>query len=247
MLSKLKLCCVFVALAAFTIGQAMATGTPTPPTPSPQPTTSTSSAEAAAAAAAKAKAGASASAQQGQQQGQGQDQGQQQTGGTLSDSSSSSSRMYVLPSPVFTPPMAAVQCPTPRIENRALSIGWGFLSVARGDTITDDCTAIAMRNAYVEQCQYASAKQVQDLLSARALPGFKASGTVYLDLTRAECDALRAPPPAPTEVRYITILPTPDVKLHPVPAKPAKKRVRTAIPCEREQVAKQVWQCKAKR
>lgn len=143
--------------------------------------------------------------------------------------------------------MAAVQCPTPRIENRALSVGWGFLSVARGDTTTDDCTAITMRNAYIEQCQYASAKQAQDLLTARALPGFKASGTVYLDLTRAECDALKAPPPAPAEVRYVTILPTPEVKLPQVPAKPAKKRVRTAIPCEKEQVEKKVWQCKAKR
>lgn len=232
MLSRFKLCCVFAALCVSVTGHALAITPPSDPVPTPTPTSSPSSTSAAeASATSSAQAGATANAQQaqGQQQGQGQGQSQSSTGGTMSDSSSSRFNAYALPAPVFTPPMARVECPTPRIENRAFSVGWGFVSAARGDTTTDDCTAIALRNAYVEQCQYASAKQVQDLLTAKVLPGFKSSTVVYLDLTQGECTALKAPPlpPAPPQIIYVPAAAAPAASAPP-PAPPVvrKKVVR---------------------
>ncbi len=149
--------------------------------------------------------------------------------------------MYVLPAPVFTPPMAAVDCPAGvDITNEALAIGWNAVSAARGHTDNSACVLITLRNAYVEQCQFASAKQVQDLLTAKMLPGFAASSTVYLDLTLAECDALHAPPKAET-----VFLPVPQVVLPEVKAKP-RKRVHTVLPCERMLMESKTWQCKPK-
>lgn len=231
MLSRFKLCCVYAALCVVASSQAMAITPPSDPPPSPTPAPATSAdAHATASATANSQAGAAANAQQaqGQQQGQGQGQSQSSTGGTMSDSSSSRFNAYALPAPVFTPPMARVECPTPRIENRAISVGWGFVSAARGDTTTDDCTAIALRNAYVEQCQYASAKQVQDLLTAKVLPGFKSSTVVYLDLTQGECTALKAPPlpPAPPQIIYVPAPTAPAASATPAPAVVKKKVVK---------------------
>lgn len=223
MLSKFKLCCVFAALCVSVSGRALAITPPSDPPPAVTPTSTSSSA-------AVATSAATAQQAQGQQQQQGQGQGQSQsfTGGTMSDSSSSRFSAYALPAPAFTPPMARVECPTPRIENRAISVGWGFVSAARGDTTTDDCTAIALRNAYVEQCQYASAKQVQDLLTARVLPGFKSSTVVYLDLTQGECTALKAPPlaPAPPQIIYVPAAAAPAASAPPAPVVVRKKVVK---------------------
>jgi hypothetical protein len=213
-----------------------ATNWPTCTPASPAPSTSTSST-----ASATAAADASAAQHQGQHQGQQQNAVGIGQGGNVSDASSFSSHMYVLPAPVFTPPMAAVDCPAGvSITNDAASIGWNFASVAHGRTDNSDCVLIALRNAYVEQCQYASAKQVQDLLTAKLLPGFKSSGTAYLDLTRAECDALKLPP-LPTQPTLIYV---PTVEL---PVVKPRKRVKTVLPCERVLAPGQTWQCKAKK
>ncbi len=140
--------------------------------------------------------------------------------------------MYVLPAPVFTPPMAAVECPAGvKISNEAVALGWNFVSAARGSTDNSDCVLIVIRNAYVEQCQYASAKQVQDGIASKHLAGFERSKTVYLDLTQAECTAFKAPP-VTVRTEYITIAPAPAValsKVAPAP-KPAKRHKTVLVP-----------------
>jgi hypothetical protein len=268
MLSKFKLCAVFAALAIIAATNAQATGTPTPPPATPAPTTITSGAAAGAAAGAVsgsrsdavsnsgAAAGANAtggSATGGNaaggsaRQGQGQAQRQAATSGasiTDNGSTSTENSMYVLPSPVFTPPMAAVNCPAGvEITNEAFSLGWSAISAARGHTDNSACVLITLRNAYVEQCQYASAKQVQDLLTAKMLPGFVASGTAYLDLTRGECDALRAPvaPVVRTETVYISV---PAPAAAPV-AVPPKKRIRTVFPVKKCKPAAALPACRS--
>lgn len=178
-------------------------------------------------------------ARQGQHQGQSQSAAGTGTGTGGSANDNSSSHLYVLPAPVFTPPMAAVQCPNARIKTRAWAIGWNFISASSGDTDSDDCTALMLRNAYVEECQYASAKQVQDRLSAKVLADFKPSTTFYLDLTREECMALKSPRPV-VETRYVMI-DVPKVTLPVVPAKPKKRAA--AKPCTK--VLAPSWQCKA--
>jgi hypothetical protein len=227
MISKAKLCAVYAILAALTITEVHANGSP-PTAPSPGPAT------ASADASAGASAGASSSQRQGQQQAQGQ--GQSAEVNSANNFGGDSSRLYVFPAPVFVPPMAAVQCPAGvRVSNEAAAIGWNFASIAKGSTDNSDCVLIMLRNAYVEQCQYQSAKQVQDLLTAKHLPGFKASGTVYLDLTRAECDALKTPViERKQELVYVPVPALPrasEAASAPAPAKPRHKTVFKAPKC----------------
>lgn len=211
MISRLRISLVLALAIGFAASQACANGSP-PPTPTPSPPVS-------------ATAGSDASARQGQQQGQQQGQAQQaNSGASISQGSDSfRSSLWVLPAPVFTPPMAAIDCPAGvKITNEAAAIGWNFASVARGSTDNSDCVLIAVRNAYVEQCQYGSAKQVQDGIASKHLAGFERSKTVYLDLTHKECSDLRAPP-VTVRTEYV-YLPSPVVELPKV--KPAPKPVK---------------------
>lgn len=200
---------------------AHATSTPPkaepPAAPAPSSTaTSISQAAAQAAAAAAAKAGASATATGGaatsavgdvapQQTVGGQSMGGQSIGG---DSVSSRAWSLFAQPPAFTPPMAPIAGCAPVITQEAAS-GWlivGGASKASAKTDPTDCTLIALRNAKVEACQYASAKQIEDLLTAKLLPGFKASaGEGFVDLDTRACAALKAPPKPEPELRYVTI------------------------------------------
>jgi hypothetical protein len=140
--------------------------------------------------------------------------------------------------PAFTPPMAPIAGCAPVITQEATS-GWlilGGLSTATGKTDPTDCTLIALRNAKVEQCQYASAKQIEDLLTAKLLPGFKpgpADG--FTDLEPRACATLKAPPKPEAEIRYISAFapPTPPAACEKAPApKPGKAtggKAKTAI------------------
>lgn len=214
------------ALAACAAGfwpiVAHATSTPPkaepPAAPAPSSTaTSSSQAAAQAAAAAAAKAGASATGGTAtsavgdvapQQTVGGQSMGGQSIGG---DSVSSRAWSLFAQPPAFTPPMAPIAGCAPVITQEAAS-GWlivGGASKASAKTDPTDCTLIALRNAKVDQCQYASAKQIEDLLTAKLLPGFKPSTVEFADLAPAACAALKAPPKPEPEVRYVTAFPPP--------------------------------------
>lgn len=165
-------------------------------------------------------AGGNAAQKQGQQQQQGQ-------AATLNNSDNSRSGYYVLPGPVWTPPMAKVDCPTPKIENRSLAVGWGLFSIARGDTITDDCMGYLLHNTLIDQCQYASAKQVRDEMIKKLYPGFNPTkpNERLIDYTPDECasakrlQAFGPPPPAPVTNNYITNTTTPPPACPPAPVK----------------------------
>jgi hypothetical protein len=171
-------------------------------------------------------------------------QGQEaNSGATITDNSnggSFKSNMWVLPAPVFTPPLPMiVGCPGANIEQFAAAIGWSFASIAKASVNTDNCTAITLYNSYVATCKYASAQQVLDLLSAKILPGFKRADIILVDLDAAKCNALLAPVTNITNVRYETINTLPAPRPTVVPK---KRKVVAKPPCQR--VLSTVWQCK---
>lgn len=246
-----------LAVAFLLASAAQANSNPPPPAASPTSSTSLSASEAAAAAAAKAQAGAQAGAKAVGTGGK--SNATANTGASTSNSSagggggggggsvsSGDNNLFVLPSPVFTPPMAPVDCPAGvDITNEAFSLGWSAVSAARGHTDNSACVLITLRNSYVDQCQYASAKQVQDLLTAKLLPGFKSSGTRYIDLTTAECAALKAPPVQKAVAAPEPMAPVVYVDMPADPPKAApKKRVRTD--CDRVLAPGMTWQCRPK-
>jgi hypothetical protein len=117
--------------------------------------------------------------------------------------SNSDSNLYVLPAPVFVPPMAALPCPAAQIEQEAVAGGWNFFSFSKGRTDTRDCTAIIVINSLIDRCQYGRAQQALDLLAVRALPGFQVAAAGYPDLTPKECAMVKAPPAPPAPVAPI--------------------------------------------
>lgn len=114
--------------------------------------------------------------------------------GSISDNSRSNSRFnaWMFPPPVFTPAMAAVQCPSAQVNNMAVSVLWSAVSYAEGSTDTSDCTLIQVRNAMAAQCKFRSAKQIDDLLVKKYLPAYQPSKAqeTETDLTSIECELL---------------------------------------------------------
>lgn len=184
---------------------------PTPVPPTPAPTTPSSNAAATAAAAANSSAasksastsqaaGGNASAAGGKSDASssasgGTANGSQQLSGVGNDNSSTSFRALALslPSPVFTPPMPLASCPQANVEQEAHAVGWNFYSQAHGSVNTDNCTAIIVYNAMLEQCQYESAQYVLDALMVKVIPGFKGKSQSGLNLTPQQCHDLKAP------------------------------------------------------
>ena len=152
--------------------------------------TSTNKADAAAAAAARAKAGAKASSTSHS------GVGDVSQGLTTGDDRSRFLSL-VLPPPAYTAPMAPIDGCAAEVTQEAGSITLlGSRATARTDPTV--CHVLAIRNAKVEACHFASAKHVEDLLLAKLLPGYQANPLVLSDLSPAECAALKAPPlPAP--------------------------------------------------
>jgi hypothetical protein len=150
------------------------------------------------------------------------------TGGTssLADNSMYNSRSWALSiaTPVFTPPMAPIACPSANVKQMAAALGGGLIgSYAEGSTDSSDCTLIQLRNAKVETCQYASAKQIEDLLAQKYLPKYAANGKPFEDYNASECALMKAPPPAPTPIVFQEMLPPAKVPA-PKPAKKAAKK-----------------------
>lgn len=228
---------MFLMALILTPTLAHATGKPEPVTPAPTSSTSSATAASQAKAGASAKGGSANSAVGDVAPVQtvgGQSMGGQSIGG---DSVSSRAWSLFAQPPAFTPPMAPIAGCAPVITQEATS-GWlivGGASKATGKTDPTDCTLIALRNAKVEQCQYASAKQIEDMLTAKLLPGFKPSAVEFADLAPAACAALKAPQKPEPEVRYVSAFPAPAsapvasaCEKAPEPAKPAPKAAKVA-------------------
>lgn len=155
------------------------------------------------------------------------------------DQSTSSFRSYLvnLPSAVFTPPLPMSTCPQANVDQSAVAIGWNFFSHAKGSVNTDNCTAIIIYNNFLEQCKFRSAHAILNSLTLKILPGFEAEKATWLDLTPAECAALKMPvvfPPVPPVTNYVYVektCPTPAPTPKVVP-KGKKKIVKKAPrPC----------------
>lgn len=140
---------------------------------------------------------------------------------------STRSSMWVLPSPVFTPPLPMIAgCPSANVDQMAFAAGWNFISYADASVNTDNCTAVILYNQYVSTCKWHSAQQVLDLLSKKVLPGFTPSSVELVDLDKRQCDALLAPP---AEVQPVINYISNYYQNNPE-EKPAKKNQGKAIP-----------------
>jgi outer membrane protein OmpA-like peptidoglycan-associated protein len=107
----------------------------------------------------------------------------------------------------------------------------GLVSAAKSSSDPRICHLIEQRNRFERMCLFASMKQVDDLLTAELLPGFKVPETMYaisntdagyVDMTPDKCAARKPPvivvaPPAP---------PTPATA--PTPPAPAPTKVSLA-------------------
>jgi hypothetical protein len=225
------------ALALLLASQAaLANGTPTP-TPAPpvatSSSTSTSSSSAASVSSSTSSSGAKAAS--GSHSAVGDVSQGLQVGGD-----SARAWSLFLPPLAMTPPMAPIQGCAPRVTQRSTGVLVGAFSHAEGSTDPDHCTIIALRNAKVDACQYASAKQLEDLLAAKLLPEFKASQVAQLeDLSPQACAALKAPPRPEPVVNYVAPPPaaaTAPPGAAPVlaacqapPATPARPKPRKAV------------------
>lgn len=141
------------------------------------------------------------------------------------DSSDYNAWSVVLPPLASTPPMAPIQGCAPEITQSAVGFFFGIFSDAKARTDPTDCTLIALRNTKFEQCQFASAKQIEDLMLLKKLPDFKPSPAAFVDYDQAACARIKNPPPAVApvvkteyEVRYVYV----DSPL-PKAAQPKKK------------------------
>lgn len=244
-MKNLALFTLFLAVAsAATV--ASATGTPPPPPPPPPAPTPVPShhpvkvgvdvtAGAKASSSSSSLAGASSSSQATQTTSQTANQTS-----SLSDlgnsnvsvgGDSSRSNMWVLPAPVFTPPLPPIaNCPSANVDQMAIAGGWSFLSYARGSVNTDNCTAIILYNQYVSTCKWKSAQQVLDLLSRKVLPDFQQSDVELFDMTREQCNALVVNPkadPQPPVVNYVYNY----YQENPQPKPPTKVKEKATGPC----------------
>lgn len=146
--------------------------------------------------------------------------------------------------------MAKIDCPIAHIKQTADAQLWSGFSQARAETDPTDCTLIQLRNAKVETCQYATAKQIEDLMLAKHLKDFKPNtGVNFTDYNEKECAVLKAPPveKKPEAINFLYSPPldtrVPDVKLPVVtcpktPAKPPRKPSSKASPPAKCEVKK---------
>lgn len=219
--------------------------TPKPqPKPTPTPASASSNSSATAGASAGALAGAAAGAYVGSVAGGNaavEGVSSSSAGGSsdlqsaidvdaapsLTDASSHSSRAWslFLPPPAWTPPMAPVSCASANIDQSSTSLVWSGFSNATAKTDSSDCTLIQVRNAKVEACQFASAKQIEDLLVSKYLKGYQPSTVGMVDYTDKECAALKlaAMPKTEPPVNYIA-------KLDGQPAEFAKSQPAKSAP-----------------
>jgi len=115
--------------------------------------------------------------------------------------------LYVLPAPIFMPPMAPLPCPSAQITQQGVAIGWNFFSHTSGSTDTRDCTAIIVVNTLIDRCQYGRAQRALDLLAVRSLPGFEAVDAGYPDLSPKDCALIKSPPPPAKQSAALLVKP----------------------------------------
>jgi hypothetical protein len=166
---------------------------------------------------------ATAHQSQKQAQDQAQDQTQQAAGGSVSAHNGWS--LFLAPL-AATPQMAPMSGCSPDVTQQAIGVAFGAYSAATSHADPQDCTLMALRNAKVETCQYASAKAIEDLMIAKKLPDYKPSAVQFNDYAPTDCAAIKAPPkPAPV-VNYVQAPP-----VVPMCPKPAKKPARKVVGC----------------
>lgn len=142
------------------------------------------------------------------------------------DSVNSKAWSLFLPPLAFVPPMSAIAGCAPEITQSSVGVAFGAYSAANGKTDPQDCTLIQLRNAKVDACQYASAKQIEDLMLMKKLPDYRPSITQYTDLEPRDCAAVKASAVAPntTVVNFLADTPV------PMPVKTqAKKPIKKAV------------------
>lgn len=225
-------------LLTLLIGAANATGTPAPvPTPQPsanqtQSATATSTSKASVQTGARSESAAA---------------GGSATGGSVSgdtalsvagDSSDYKSLGLVLPAPASTPALPAMPTCDALTTQTAFAFGFGLFSTAEAKADPADCTLLKLRYIKELQCQYASAKQIEDLMLAKLLPGYQPTQNMGIDHTQAGCAALMNPPPVPTakpvveyQTRYIYLDPP---KLEPAKVKKKKPCPTVQQVCKKE-------------
>ena len=237
---------ILAALAlAVAASSAMAFSTPPPETPTPTTNVISNAvkstvhqsqaamAGAASKAAASSTSGASAAGGAG---GSGTasvgDVAPAQNSSLSSSTEGSRSWSLFLPPLAYVPPMAPIQGCAAKVTQSARGFAWGAYSDSGSSADTDACTLIAIRNAKVESCQYASAKQIEDLLTAKMLPAYKPTEVKFEDLSPKDCAATKALPPAPPvppsqpAVNYIA----PPVVVPPAASAPVPVNVTCVAP-----------------
>ena len=110
-----------------------------------------------------------------------------------------------------TPPMPTNGTCAVTITQSSFNVGMGLWSAAKSSSDPRICHLIEQRNRFERLCLFASMKQVDDMLTAELLPGFKVPETMYaispqdagyVDMTPDKCAARKPPvmvvaPPAP--------------------------------------------------
>jgi hypothetical protein len=143
--------------------------------------------------------------------------------------------------PAFTPPMAPVDGCAAEVRQSADAITL-LGSKAAGVTDPSVCHLFTLRNLKVQQCQYATAKRIEDRLIAKMLPDFPAPAELgYVDLSREACAAVHAPPVAPSTPQNLVAGAPPRrlrVPLHRN-APPVRRRPRRRAP---EVAARHAWE-----
>lgn len=156
------------------------------------------------------------------------------SGGALNDNSST--RMYVLPAPVWSSVPQAAGCIV--TESTALSGGWNFVSGSRSSQKSDPvCVGIIMAKAAYEHCHFESEAMITQRIYETAFPGAPALPITpgLRNLSLAECEDIKNPrltlAPAITPIQPVVVAPPAPVPAPvatlacPEPPKPVKRRV----------------------
>jgi len=144
------------------------------------------------------------------------------------------SDFYVLPAPMFAPQLPAIESPCTNSSQHGFSFGWSLASGYEASSNTDNCVAIAMYNAAVKSCRYATAGQIMDRLTVKVLAGFEpAKQADLIDLTQKECRDLREPvrkPPLVAAFEPDVLIATAKKADKPVEPASAPKKPKKAAP-----------------
>jgi hypothetical protein len=119
-------------------------------------------------------------------------------GSAAGGSINSRSNMWVFPAPVFSIP-PTLSCGKGVGKSVAIGIGWNFVSYASSSNSGENCLIADLYNAKVASCQFYDAKQIEDQLLQRLVQGYTPGVNTEVNLTRDQCNILKAPLKPPSE------------------------------------------------